>query len=160
MRKKITTLITGIFLLLTLNLFSQEFTVKGKVSDSSGELLGVSVLIKGTNNGTSTDFDGNYSIKAKKGDKVIFSYIGYKSKEVIVKNSLLDVVLEEDSSELDEIVVTAFGIKKEERSLGYSVQQVKSEDIELKGQTSAISALQGRIAGVQISQSSEHQVVV
>jgi TonB-linked SusC/RagA family outer membrane protein len=154
MRKKITTLITGIFLLLTLNLFSQEFTVKGKVSDSSGELLGVSVLIKGTNNGTSTDFDGNYSIKAKKGDKVIFSYIGYKSKEVIVKNSLLDVVLEEDSSELDEIVVTAFGIKKEERSLGYSVQQVKSEDIELKGQTSAISALQGRIAGVQISQSS------
>ena len=147
-------ILTVLSLSFAVTSYAQEFTVKGIVSDSSGELLGVSILIKGTNNGTTTDFDGNYSIKTKKGDKLIFSYLGYKSKEVTVTKALLNVTLEEDSSQLEEVVVTAFGIKKQERSLGYSVQQVNSEDLELKGQTSAISALQGRIAGVQISQSS------
>ncbi|MCI2229238.1 SusC/RagA family TonB-linked outer membrane protein [Polaribacter sp. MSW13] len=153
MRKKLI-ILTVLCLSLTVNFYSQELTIKGKVSDSTGELLGVSVLVKGTTNGTSTDFDGMYSIKASKGDTLIFSYLGFKTKEIVVTKATLNVTLEEDASLLEEIVVTAFGIKKEERSLGYSVQQVKAENLELKGQTSAISALQGRIAGVQINQSS------
>jgi TonB-linked SusC/RagA family outer membrane protein len=154
MKKKITKLITSIFFLLTLNLFSQEITVKGKVTDESGELPDVSVVIKGTTKGTNTDFNGMYSIKAKTGDVLLFSYLGYKEKEVKITGSKLNVILEEDASILDEVVVTAFGIKKKEKSLGYSVQQVQASDLDSKGQTSAISALQGRVAGVQINQSS------
>jgi TonB-linked SusC/RagA family outer membrane protein len=154
MKKKITTLITSIFFLLTLNLFSQEITVKGKVTDESGELPNVSVVVKGTTTGTSTDFNGVFSIKANKGDILLFSYLGFKEKEVKVIGSKLNVILEEDASILDEVVVTAFGIKKKEKSLGYSVQQVQASDLDSKGQTSAISALQGRVAGVQINQSS------
>ncbi|WP_235318248.1 TonB-dependent receptor plug domain-containing protein [Polaribacter sp. Hel1_85] len=153
MNKKLL-VITFSFLVITLKLFSQEMNISGKVSDESGELPGVTVLLKGTNIGTTTDFNGVYSIKANKGDVLVFSYLGYKTKEVLVNSLSLNIVLLEDTDVLDEVVVTSFGIKKKEKSLGYAVQQIKTEDLELKGQTSAISALQGRFAGVQINQSS------
>ncbi|MGJ8745595.1 SusC/RagA family TonB-linked outer membrane protein [Polaribacter sp.] len=153
MKKKITLLI-AVFLLFTLNLLAQEVTVKGKVTDKTGALPGVSVVVKGTAKGTSTDFNGMYSIKTNNGDVLVFSSLGFKTKQLVVKSTKHNVVLEEDTNVLGEVVVTSFGIKKEERSLGYSVQQVKTEDLELNGQTSAFSALQGRVAGVQINQSS------
>ncbi|MCK4561281.1 MAG: SusC/RagA family TonB-linked outer membrane protein [Flavobacteriaceae bacterium] len=137
-------------------LFAQTGTIKGAVSDVSGEALpGVNIQIKGTTEGTASDFDGNYEIKANQGDVLIFSFIGFANQEVTVKGSTLNVTLQEDANELDEVVITtAFGIEQSEKELGYSVTQVKTEDLDLVGQTSAISALQGRVAGLTISQSS------
>jgi len=136
-------------------LFAQNITVSGKVSDVTGNgLPGVNIQVKGTTTGTSTNFDGNYEISASQGDVLIFSFLGFKTKEVTITGTTLDVNLEEDTSQLDEVVVTAFGIKKETRELGYSVTQVKTDDLELAGQANAISALQGRVAGLQINQTS------
>jgi TonB-linked SusC/RagA family outer membrane protein len=153
MKKKLI-ILTVLCLSLTVNFYSQELTIKGKVSDSSGELLGVSILVKGTTNGTSTDFNGNYTINASKGVTLIFSYLGYKTREIVASKSVLNVILEEDASQLDEVVVTAFGIKKKNKEIGYSVSQINMEDINTVGETSAINALQGRVAGLQISQTS------
>jgi len=137
-------------------LLAQSITVTGKVSDDSGNALpGVNIQVKGTNTGTASDFDGNYEISASQGDVLIFSFLGFKTKEVSITGATLNVNLEEDTSILDEVVITtAYGIKKKEKSLGYSVTQVKAEDIDLVGRTSAISALQGRVAGLQISNTS------
>ena len=136
-------------------LFAQTGTITGTVTDASGAALpGVNIQVKGTNDGTASDFDGNYEINASQGDVLVFSFIGFANQEVTVASSTLNVSLEEDSNELDEVVVTAFGIKKETRELGYSVTQVKTEDLDLAGQTSAISALQGRVAGLQINNTS------
>ncbi len=136
-------------------LFAQSITVNGKVSDDSGNALpGVNIQVKGTSTGTSTDFDGNYEISASQGDVLVFSFLGFKTKEVSITGTTLNVNLEEDTSQLDEIVITAFGIEKEARELGYSITQVKAEDLELAGQANAITALQGRVAGLQINQNS------
>ncbi len=155
MRKKITLSFLVFFTTAFSLLFAQSITVSGKVSDDSGNALpGVNIQVKGTNTGTSTDFDGNYEIGASQGDVLIFSFLGFKTKEIAITGTTLNVSLEEDASALDEIVVTAFGIKRETRELGYSVTQVKTEDLELAGQANAITALQGRVAGLQISQTS------
>jgi len=136
-------------------LFAQAGTITGKVSDSNGSgLPGVNVVVKGTNSGAATDFDGNYSISASQGDVLVFSFIGFAPREVKVSGSTLNVALVEDSDELDEVVVTAFGIKKETKELGYSVSQVKTKDLDLSGQMNGINALQGRVAGLQIRQTS------
>jgi len=154
--KKKTTLSFLVFFTAAFSLlFSQNITVSGTVTDASSvPLPGVNIQVKGSSSGTSTDFDGNYKISAKQGDVLIFSFLGFKTKEVKVEGSPLNVSLEEDASKLDEVVVTAFGIEKKEKSLGYSVSQVKAEDINLSGQQNAIAGLQGRVAGVQISQTS------
>ena len=138
-------------------LLAQEVTVAGKVTDESGAALpGVNVFVKGTNNGTATDFDGNYVIKTSVGDVLEFSFIGYETKDVTVKGgtTTLNVKLKEGTNELEEVVVTAFGIKKETKELGYSVSQVKTSDLDLSGQTNGVTALQGRVAGLTIRQTS------
>jgi len=155
MRKKITFSFLVFFTATFSLLFAQSITVSGKVSDDTGNALpGVNIQVKGTNTGTSTDFDGNYEISASQGDVLIFSFLGFKTKEVTITGTTLNVSLEEDTNALDEIVVTAFGIKKEIRELGYSITQVKAEDLELAGQTNAIEALQGRVAGLSINRAS------
>ncbi len=132
-------------------LFSQNITISGTVSDiSSIPLPGVNIQVKGTTNGTSTDFDGNYKISANQGDVLIFSFLGFKTKEVKVSGTSLNVSLEEDASKLDEIVVTAMGIKKEKKSLGYSVQSIKAEGLTDGNQTSLVNGLQGKISGVTV----------
>lgn len=130
--------------------------VTGSVTDQSGAPLpGVTVLIIGTNTGTTTDFDGNFKIGATQGDVLRFSYLGMKSKDVsVASNTPISIVLEEDTSALEEVVVTAFGVEKKQKSLGYSVTQVKAEDLNLAGQANAIESLQGRVAGVQINRTS------
>jgi len=136
-------------------LFAQEGTITGIVTDNAGTgLPGVNLLVKGTNNGTATDFDGNYSITASQGDVLVLSFIGFATKEVTISGSIVNVTLNEDSNELDEVVVTAFGITKSTKELGYSVSQVKTADLDLAGQTSAVEALQGRVAGLQINRTS------
>lgn len=134
--------------------YAQSITVSGEVSDTSGALPGVSVMLKGTNKGTTTDIDGKYLIKTTKGAVLVFSYLGYKNKEVVVNSSKINITLEEDSDLLDEVVVTAFGIKKKEKSLGYSVQKVDASELNTSGSTNALESLQGRVAGLQINRTS------
>lgn len=135
---------------------AQEITVTGKVT-SAGEdspLPGVNVLIKGTSKGTLTDAQGQYSIQASRGDVLSFSFIGFTTQEVPVGNSsTINVTLAEDVKNLQEVVVTALGIEQEKRSLGYAVQELNTEDIVNTKQQNVVNALQGQVAGVQITSS-------
>jgi TonB-linked SusC/RagA family outer membrane protein len=131
---------------------AQEKTVKGTVSDESGiPLPAASVVVKETNAGTSTDFDGNYSIKANQGQTLVFSYVGYKRKEVVVgATNTIDASLTPDN-QLEEVVITAQGIKKEKKALGYAVTTVESEDLEQKADTDIGKILRGKASGVRIT---------
>jgi len=130
-------------------------TITGKVTDATDvPLPGVTIIVAGTNKGTTTDFDGNYAIPASPGDVLQFSYIGMKTQEVTVgANETLNVVMVEDSEQLDEVIVTAFGISQEKKSLGYAAQNIDAEAITKTKQTNLVSALQGQVAGVQITNS-------
>ena len=135
--------------------FAQEKIVSGTVTDSSGTLPGVSVLVKGTTSGTETDFDGKYSIKTKTGDVLRFSYLGYETTEKTVGTSnSINVTLEEGGVQLDEIVVTAQGIKREKKALGYAVSEVKSEELEQRAVGDVARVLSGKASGVQITSQS------
>jgi len=142
-----------ILLLLGVQLtFAQERTVSGVVTDNAGlPLPGASVLVKGTQNGTQTDFDGKYSIKATASQVLVFSYIGIKSQEIVASSSNVNVKLISSATELDGVVVTALGIKREKKSLGYATQEVKGTDM-TSGAASGnfLNELSGRAAGVQI----------
>ena len=132
-----------------------QMAVTGNVVDETGmPLPGVNIVIKNTSQGTSTDFDGNFQINANQGDVLVFSYVGYLKQEVTVTESTINVTMQPDASALDEVVVTAFGIEKEQKSLGYSVTQLSAEDVEIPGNTNPFAAIQGRVAGVQINQTS------
>ncbi|MGB0878945.1 MAG: SusC/RagA family TonB-linked outer membrane protein [Polaribacter sp.] len=135
--------------------FAQEKTISGTVSDSSGTLPGVSVLVKGTNKGVETDLNGTYSIKAQTGDVLSFSYIGYKTVERTVGvSNTINITLEEGGELLEEVVVVAQGIKAKPRALSYSVQAVEGDDIENSRETNVVSALSSKAAGVQVTTSS------
>lgn len=140
-------------LLFTYNSFGQ--TITGNVTDAAdAPLPGVTIIVGGTTKGTTTDFDGNYSIVASSGDILQFSYIGMLSKEVTVGSSnSINVILQEDSEQLDEVIVTAFGISQEKKSLGYAAQNIDADAITKTKQTNLVSALQGQVAGVQITNS-------
>ena len=131
-------------------------TVKGTVKDKAGEpLIGVSVVEKGTTNGAVTDMDGNYTLNVKTASPVlVFSYVGYQKKEVPVKGAVVNVTLDEDSQQLNEVVVTALGIKKEAKALSYNVQEVKASDIVGVKDANFVNSLSGKIAGVVINSSS------
>ena len=131
--------------------FAQQ-NVSGLVTDESGvPLPGATVVVDQTNNGTTTDFDGNYSISASNGQSISISFVGYKTINILVADGAdYDVSLQPDSL-LDEVVVTALGIERNTKALGYSVTQVGGEEINEIKSTNAINALQGKIAGVQIS---------
>jgi TonB-linked SusC/RagA family outer membrane protein len=130
--------------------------VNGVVKDDSGfPLPGVTVLITGTTDGTITDIDGRYSIAASQGDVLQFSYLGMKRLEVTVgTSSTLNVVMSEDANALQEVVITAFGVEQKQKSLGYSVSQIKTKDINMMGNPNPFESLQGRVAGVQINRTS------
>lgn len=129
-------------------------TVKGNVTgEDQLPIPGVSVAIKGSTNGTITDFDGNFIIKAQKGDVLSVSYVGMATEELVVENAgPYQVVLKSNIQNVDEIVVTALGIKKEKKSLGYSVQDLNASDIN-KGDSNPLSSLSGKVSGVQINNS-------
>ncbi|MBY5957632.1 SusC/RagA family TonB-linked outer membrane protein [Membranicola marinus] len=130
--------------------------VSGKVTDSAGEpLIGANILAEGTSIGAVTDFDGLYEIEIPEGATVlIFSYTGFESvKEPIDDRSTIDVSLTEGQL-LDEVVVTALGISREKKSLGYAVQEVGAEELTQAQPTDALSALSGKVSGVQLRQSS------
>ncbi len=132
--------------------FAQEKTVKGVVSDASGPLPGVTVMVKGTKKGTQTDFNGNYTVKTKKGDVLFFSYIGMKPVYKKVGDSnVINVTMKEDAEALGEVVVTAMGVARDEKKLAYSAPKVKSEDITAAQNTNAVSALSGKVAGLKVN---------
>ncbi|WP_348799959.1 SusC/RagA family TonB-linked outer membrane protein [Flavobacterium adhaerens] len=147
--------ITLIFMILfTSHLaFAQVKTVKGLVKDQNGiPMPGVSVLVKGTTKGSQTDYDGGYSIAATTGDVLVFTFIGAKTESVTVGNSeTVNVVLTEQAQGLNEVVVTALGIKRQKKELGYSVQDVKGEQLSKAITTNVATALSGRVAGVDVS---------
>ncbi len=151
---KKTLLLSAILLfgLFTPFLYAQEMTVTGKVVDESGSALpGVNVVIKGINQGTSTNVEGQYSIEIAKGKVLVYSFIGYNSQEVTVNASVLNVSLEPEATALNEVVVTALGIKKEKKSLGYSVSEVKGEELSVARTPNMANSLQGKVAGLNIT---------
>ena len=127
----------------------------GTITDAKGEpLIGVSVLVKGTSNGTITDMDGNFKIQATKGDVLEVSYIGYASQAITLANTQpLKIVMGEDTQTLDEVVVTALGIKRSEKALSYNVQQVKGDDLTAVKDANFMNSLNGKVAGVNIQRS-------
>lgn len=141
--------------LISLTAFAQTTTVTGTVSDENGPLPGVTVLLKGTNNGVVTDFDGNYAINDVSPDGVlVYSFVGYVTEEISVNNqSEIDVTLETDMSSLDEVVVIGYGTMKRSDVTG-AVVSVSSDAIEESIPTTLDQVLQGRAAGVQIQQNS------
>ncbi len=138
-------------------LIAQNKTVTGTVTSStdSSPLPGVNVLVQGTTNGTQTDFDGNYTIDATEGDILVFSYIGTKSQSIPVgASNTIDVVMVEDASQLDEVVVTALGIKREEKTLTYAQQTVRSDELTKTRDPNFMNSISGKAAGVEIKKSS------
>jgi len=132
--------------------FAQEKTVTGNVADASGPLPGVTVLIKGANVGTQTDFDGNYSLKAATGSVLQFSFMGMKTvSKTVGTSNIINVVMQEDAESLEEVVVTALGIKRERREVTYQTQKVADEALTVVSPTRAASALAGKVAGLQIN---------
>ena len=141
-------------LLATAALFAQNKTVRGTVSDAQGPAIGVSVMEKGTQNGVTTDLDGNYVITVKPGATLVFSSIGYATQEIAVgSQSVINVVLKEDTEFLDEVVVVGYGTMKRSDLSGASVS-MKEEDLKGSIITSLDQSLQGRAAGVSAVQTS------
>jgi len=144
-------LIYLISILLTYNGYSQTIDISGNVKDESNmPLPGVNIIIKGTTTGTSTNFDGNYSISASVGQILEFSYLGFKTKEVLVGNATTyNVILVTDNSQLDEVVVVGYGTQKRSDVTG-SVTSVSKERLEQVPNTNFSQAIQGSVAGVGI----------
>jgi TonB-linked SusC/RagA family outer membrane protein len=143
-----------VFVLSSLTAFAQK-TVTGRITsaDDGAPLRGVRILAKGTKAGAFTDGKGDYKIVIPEGaSALVFSSVGYISQEIaLAGRDAIDVKMKVDTKLLDEVVVTSFGIEREKKALGYSVQQVSSKEIQSANQPNVVSALQGRIAGVTIT---------
>lgn len=152
--------ITLLFLLgflASIPLYAQQ-TVKGKVTaqEDGMPLPGVSIVVQGSSTGTVTDLDGNYTIAVTGAEAVlVYSFIGYETQRKIVgNNSEINISLSEDISQLGEVVVTALGITRDERSIGYSTQEVKGENLTYTKEQNVLGSLSGKVAGVQVTGSS------
>ena len=145
-------LVAFLMLVTSMTAFAQQ-TAKGTVTDALGDpIIGASVLVKGTTTGTITDIDGNFELpNVKSGSTIVVSYIGYESVEVPFNGAPINVSLKESTAVLDDVVVTALGIKRQSRSLGYSTTQVKGEDFQLVRDPNVGSALSGKVAGVSVT---------
>lgn len=130
-------------------------TVTGTVTEESGmSLPGVSVIVKGTTVGTVTDVDGKYEITVDDSGILVFSFVGMTTQEITVGDqTVIDVVMMADALQVDEVIVTALGIKREKKALGYAVQDVKADVLTQAGNSNLVTSLAGKIAGVQINQS-------
>ena len=151
MKLKLNGFLVLLLALVTQITFAQERAVSGTVSDNAGlPLPGVSVLVKGTKTGTQTDFDGKFSIKVAPSQTLVFSYIGMKTQEVKAGSTTINVKLASSAIELEGAVVTAMGVKKSKKALGYASQEVKGNDIADTPVTNFADALSGEVAGLDI----------
>jgi len=154
MKTRFNGILTLFLVLVSQMFFAQQKSITGTVSDKSGVLPGVSVVIEGSNRGVETDFDGKYSIEANSGDVFVFRYLGYETAKVSVGKAIdnvINVTLVEGGEVLDEIVITAFGIKRSEKALGYSVQSIKGDAMTEARESNLTNAISGKIAGVQVT---------
>ena len=145
-------LLTMFMVFIVQSLFAQSITVKGVVKSSEDGLPmpGVGIVsIKNASTGSVTDFDGNYEIKAAMNSVLVFSHVGFSTQKVVVTSNVINVTLIAGES-LNEVVITALGIKKERKSLGYAVQAVQAEDLLEGNQSSMVNGLQGKVSGVTI----------
>ncbi len=150
-------LIAGLIIALSYQSLAQERTITGTVRDQMDEmaLTGVTVRVKGTTRGTTTDIDGQYSLRASSEDVLVFSFIGMVTEEIPVGDkTVIDVDMVADVATLEQVVVTSLGIKREERTLTYNVQSISSEELISSSQENLVNALQGRVSGVQITSTS------
>ncbi|WP_345269944.1 SusC/RagA family TonB-linked outer membrane protein [Nibrella viscosa] len=139
--------------MLSLPLFAQDRAISGRVtsSEDGSALPGVNISVKGTTRGTSTDANGQYRLNVPAGARLVFSFIGFTTQEVAVGNqSVVDVRLVSDASQLEEVVVTALNIGRDKRSLGSSVQAITPEKLNIARDPNVANALAGKIAGVQV----------
>ncbi|MDR2293545.1 MAG: SusC/RagA family TonB-linked outer membrane protein [Prevotellaceae bacterium] len=143
-------------LLVYVSAFAQTKTVTGRIIGSDDNLgLPASVQIKGTTKGISADIEGNYSIEVDKGQTLVISAIGYTAQEIVVGDAnVINVTLQAEATQLDEVVVTALGIKRSTKALSYAVQEVRGADVSAGREMNAITALSGKVAGVDISTTS------
>ena len=125
--------------------------IKGTVTDGHEPLVGATVVVTGTTNGTVVDIDGNFTINCEPGAMLTISYVGYKTMTVAASNGM-KVVLESDDEALDEVVVTALGIKRDRKALGYALEEVKGEELTKAKETNVINSLAGKVAGLVVSQ--------
>lgn len=151
--KKSLKLIVFIFIQCVFMGFAAAENIKGVVTDEKGEaIIGAAVREKGTNNGTVTDLDGKFTITVKSlQSTLLVSYVGFTTQEVKVSTQALKVILIEDAQSLDEVVVTALGIKREKKALGYAIQEVKGEELTKVKSNNMMNSLAGRVAGLQVS---------
>ncbi|MBN1186635.1 MAG: SusC/RagA family TonB-linked outer membrane protein [Bacteroidales bacterium] len=156
MRKLFMTFLVISFSVLIL--YSQDKVITGTIisSEDNFGLIGATVVVKGTTIGTITDFDGNYSIKVpEEADTLLFSFVGMATKEIAIgSQTVINITLEPEALEVAEVVVTALGIKREKKALGYSVQDVKNEQISRSNNDNIVNSLAGKVAGVNINSSS------
>ena len=144
-------LCTVMFFLCVAFGYAQQITVKGTVKDGSGQpLMGASVLVKGTSQGTAADFDGNFELKVDKGVTLVVSSVGYKSREVVAKAGTMNIVLQEDMQQLEDVVVIGYGVIKKKDLTG-SVNLVTDKDFNKAPAVNADQLIQGKIAGVQMA---------
>jgi len=148
-------LVTLVAAMIAGPLRAQNVNVTGKVSDNNGApLMGVYVLVQGTSRGVSTDIDGTYAINAPADGTLMFSFMGFENvAEQINRRSIIDVSMTVSSVALEELVVTALGIKKDRKALGFSVTEVGAEELLKNKQTNVINSLAGKVAGVNVTQS-------
>ncbi|MCO4853762.1 MAG: TonB-dependent receptor plug domain-containing protein, partial [Flavobacteriaceae bacterium] len=156
MKTKLNGILTLALVFAVQLLFAQEKTISGTVSDGDGiPLPGATVIVQGTTNGVSTDFDGNYTIFANEGETLSFSFIGYVAKTVVVgASNTINVTLETDSQQLDEVIVTSLGIKREKKALGYAVSEVDNAQLEQRADGDIGRVLSGKASGVNITNQS------
>ncbi|WP_268225614.1 SusC/RagA family TonB-linked outer membrane protein [Sinomicrobium oceani] len=155
MRSKFTQILTLLLAFIVHVSFAQEKTITGNVTDETGmPLPGVNIVVKGTTNGTQTDFDGNYTIQASDGEVLVFTYVGMSTAEKRVSGSRLNLQMIEDTQALDEVVVVAFGQQKDASELAYSVSQVNTNEVVKAQEADIVNGLAGKSAGIQINNSS------
>lgn len=152
MKTKLRVLLTLLTALMMQISFAQQRTVSGTVKDDGGFLIpGVNVVVKGTTNGTQTDIDGKFRIQATPTDVLVFSYIGMKTREMPAISSTIDITLSDEATELEGVVVTAFGIKRNPKDLGYSVSSIKNTDVTENSEPDLIRAINGKVPGVNVN---------
>ncbi|SNR52006.1 TonB-dependent receptor [Flavobacterium sp. ov086] len=153
MRLKFICILTFLILFIMQFSFAQERVISGVVSENGGPIPGVNVNVKGTKNSAQTDLDGKYVVKAKTGDVLVFSYMGMQDAVVTIgASSTVNTKMKEDGKELDEVVVVAYGKAKKSSYTG-SATQIKSEQLENRPLTNALSVLEGSTSGVQVQSS-------
>lgn len=156
MKQRLSLLSLFFAFLVTGHAYGQEKTISGTVTDAEGlPLPGVNIVVEGTSNGTQTDFDGNYAITTSPGQTLLFTYIGQTDvRRTVGADIVVNVQMKEDAQALEEVVVTALGIKREKKALGYAVSEVGQEALESRSTGDVGRVLNGKVAGLQITNQS------